>query len=132
MGLSFNCNLSVLCNKEYLLLKYQARFNPFLGRKLKAGPPLHLTGELEDRFATRSAQYSKKPMAPDFAGALHADTVLAAWNLYYYQDEITTVGTLKRLLLQYGELAAFSKSLWDELLIRFMTPVRLDEIMAQL
>jgi len=131
-GLSFNENISALCSSENLVSQYVSLFKSHPSTQNNKPLPLHLIGELENRFASRTAQYSKKPFYPDFAGEMHADSVLTAWNIYYYQEETITIQTLKELLNRYGLLTAFSKAIWEELLFWYMTPARLDSIMAEL
>lgn len=129
IGLSFNKNIFVLYSEEeFLRLKGEEQYI----NKLKMTLPLGLAGELEDRYATRCCGYTKSAMQVDFCGELHADSIVDAWELYYYEKEIEGIKTLKELLHTFGPLAAYCKNLYDEFLIGYFNEKRLAEIMEQL
>jgi hypothetical protein len=133
IGLSFNVNLFMLCTEEEFVIARQIGIEQDLNATVTRRLPLHLAGELEDRYATTvMAPYIQKSILGHFDVGQKAEDILIAHDLYYSQDLITDSQTLKSLIVKYGLLAAYSKVLWDEFLIRYMNEEMMKTIMKSL
>lgn len=130
LGLAFNQNLHPFSSKEISDLGL-TRFKE-VNEGVKKQLPLHLGGELENRFATASCFYSRKPLQPTPIDIYLADSVLTAHNLYYFEGGLNTFEEVKTLIDHYGVLAAFCKRLWDEFFLGYITPAVLSELMEEL
>jgi hypothetical protein len=133
IGLSFNENFFVLCSQTEFVYRSQTRLkkNPF--PILKMWLPLDLDGELHDRYSTTlMAQYIQRPFMKNYKPEKEAEEIRTAFDLYSYQEEVTTIKTMKDLIEKHGVLAAYCKSLWDELLIGYVNGEIVSEIMGKL
>jgi hypothetical protein len=91
-----------------------------------------LAGELEDRYATTvMAPYIQRPFLENFDPDQKAEDILVAYDLYYSQGIGPDAETLRALISKYGLLAAYSKNLWYEFLMKYVNEEMLRLIMEQ-
>jgi hypothetical protein len=130
VGLSFNVNLFMLCTEEEFVIARQIGIEQDLNSTITRRLPLHLAGELEDRYATTiMAPHIQRPFLEHFDVDQKAEDILIAHDLYYSRDINPNAETLKTLIQKYGLLAAYSKALWDQFLMEYMNEEMVREIM---
>ena len=130
VGLSFNVNLFMLCTEEEFVLARQMGRQQDVTSPLTRKLPLHLAGELEDRYATTiMAPYIQRPFLENFDVNHKAEDILIAHELYNSNNITPNAETLNALIQKYGLIAAYSKTLWNDYLIEYMNEEMVKTIM---
>lgn len=133
IGLTFNANLFTLCSEEEFFHVRQIGREQGVNSMLTIKLPLHLAGELEDRYATTiMASHLQSPLLENFDKAQMVEDIIIAHELIYSLDMNTNLEALKALLKKYHLLAAYSKGLWDEFLCNYLNQNALNEIMRHM
>lgn len=133
IGLSFNVNLFTLCSEEEFVIARQIWIEQEPNSTITSKLPLHLAGELEDRYATTiMAPYLQRPFLENFDPNQKAEDILVAYELYKAEGGIVGIEILKNLIERYGFLAAYSKVLWDNILSSSLDKETIDFIMNRI